>query len=420
MEILDVNVAKLNEWLQERRKIPADWGNRLRALYAKQRSLLDEMSKNSDPRIAKLAESPHLSYVAASQTLESLLAIPEIDKTKSFFGNYNSQLLYNWESLLGFYQRNSLSIADSAKNLLQLGAYDIPALHKQLNSLDKQVKETYSREQALSDSRDRSKIQYSEECSKLQIPGRRLRDELKNKLRKLPELYVELLHSLRSPSLQKLIDIYTEVTKVSHHSEVELPVINTLKAYEIPSDIEAVKDLYGPLLALDDVPEVIEVEEEKEWKIEMLGAGEASAAKAVDLPLSDRKTRNSLTIELEELEAFCNAFGHFENPPKELLDMLRACQPLIIMHEQPGTIERIAEKLDRIAYDKYTPQISAVLKQRDLLQQSLTPTVHQLTEARQQAARLMSYLDSEVQKLFPQASIKLVGEVRREIKSLNP
>mmetsp|Transcript_13414 Transcript_13414/g.25242 ORF Transcript_13414/g.25242 Transcript_13414/m.25242 type:complete len:423 (-) Transcript_13414:2281-3549(-) len=420
MEILDVNVSKMNEWLLERRQIPGDWGTRLRAVYAKQRSLLDELAKHADPRVSKLAENQQLSYVAATSTLEALLEIPELDKSKSFFGNFNDQLLYNWSSLLQFYQRNNLDIADSAKNLVQLSAYDIPALHKQLNSLDKQVKETYIREQSLNDSRDRSKQQFLEECAKLQIPGNRLRDELKNKLRKLPELYADVLIELKGARLNKLIEIYTDVTRVSHHSEVELPVIASLRAYELPSDLEAVKDLYGPLLALDDIQVAVEpVAEEQEWKIEMVGSGEAAAAKVEDLPLSDRKTRNSLIVELDELDSFCTAYGHFENPPRELLDKLKAGQSLIVMHEQTGAIERVAEKLDRIAQDKYTPQIAAVQKQRDLLHQSHGPTSQQLNEARVQASKLMAHLDSEVPKLFPTVSLKLVGEIRKEIKSLD-
>jgi hypothetical protein len=419
MEMLDVNVNKLNEWLQDRRKIPADWGSRLRAIQAKQRSLLEDMAKSPNLNIAKLAETPQVGFVQASLTLQGLLELPEIDKSKSFFGNYNDQLLYNWESLLRHYQRNNLSIADSAKGLLQISVYDIPALHKQLSSLDKQLQETHTREQALKDSRDRSKQHFAEECAKLRIPGRRIREELRSKLRKLPELYLAVLQGLNDARLLKLIEIYTEVTRASHLSEVALPCIAALQASGAPSDLEAVKDLYGPLLADEDVPEVIEVEaEEGEWKIEMVGAGEADTTETADLPLSDRKTRNALTVELDELESFCTAYGHFENPAKELLEILKEAQPLVIMHEQPGAIERVAEKLERIVHDKFTPQILGVLKQRDLLQQSLTPTSQQLHQARTQAAQLLSHLDNEVPKLFTTASIKLVGEIRKELREL--
>jgi hypothetical protein len=72
--------------------------------------------------------------------------------------------------------------------------------------------------------------------------------------------------------------------------------------------------------------------------------------------LSDRKTRNALTVELDELESFCSAYGHFENPARELLELLKEAQPLVIVHEQLGAIERVAEKLERIVHDKFSLQ----------------------------------------------------------------
>lgn len=72
----------------------------------------------------------------------------------------------------------------------------------------------------------------------------------------------------------------------------------------------------------------------------MVGAREADTT--ADLPLSDRRTRNALTVELNELESFCSAYGHFENPARELLELLKEAQPLV---NGTSSLEQLNESL---------------------------------------------------------------------------
>lgn len=91
MELLDVNVSKAAEWLQERRKVPADWGNKIKVIHLKQKQLFDALFEQHKVQSE--------GYIQVKEVIAKLMDDPEIPKNKSLLGNYQNQTLYDWTSL---------------------------------------------------------------------------------------------------------------------------------------------------------------------------------------------------------------------------------------------------------------------------------------------------------------------------------
>jgi hypothetical protein len=58
---------------------------------------------------------------------------------KNFFGQFKSQMTSEWSILCRLYEKDNLKRAEMAKRLQQTNAHDIPALKKNLKSLQKQI-----------------------------------------------------------------------------------------------------------------------------------------------------------------------------------------------------------------------------------------------------------------------------------------
>lgn len=85
-------------------------------------------------------------FLQAKNTREGLLGDGTVDKGKSLLGNFNHQVLYDWDVLVRLYEKQNLKMGDMGRTLAQLTSFEIPGLKRQLGSFDKQLKELLTRE----------------------------------------------------------------------------------------------------------------------------------------------------------------------------------------------------------------------------------------------------------------------------------
>lgn len=424
MECIDINCTRIIEWLSERKKISKDWINKIRALNARQKELIDSL-KNSDLKV-KVREDME-GFLQAQNVFEQLLQTSEAQKGKSLLGNYVSQVLYDWDRLMRMYRKDNIHLADTARYLAQIAGFEVPGLKQQLANYEKFIQDSYNRERAVLDSIENTKKNFLAQCASQGISGQDIRKELKALTRKLPEIYLAIHTALLDPRFQESIQLYKETSLKSHNCEIELPTIKSLQAFDPEVNIEELMDFYSaPFSPSND--EYIDsesagvivisgdAEEDHEWVIESIEAGE-EAAPVKDLPLADKRIRSTLINELTELAAFAESSGEYLGVAEGILTRIKDAQELIVLREQPLAIERLAQKLERINYEKLGQELKSIRSSIESTKLTAKQSRDLILQHLKISQELIQYLEPQIASLFPNISIKLVGDIVKDIKT---
>ena len=412
MELIDIKFDQVNEWLLQRKKLKNTWGQQLRGIYARQKELVQSL-KSSE--LKNCLEEESSGYLQAKSTYNKLLNSSEAEKGKTILGNWSSQVLYDWSKLVKLYEKDNLHIADCAKQLVQLGSYEIPAFKSQIKSCEKQLKDFIYREQSIKESIQKQQKLFSDNCKKHQVSGQKIRQELKAKTRELPEIYLRIFFALKEDSIKSLIALYKKVTEQNHGSSVHLRTIESLQNYQQTQELESIKDKYSPPVSLEEEVQELQVEPEGDWVIETVESGEQTQYH--ELPLESREVRAALLNELVELEGFADIQEQYQNAVKPIIGLFKDTQELILLHEQPQALERIASKLESCQTERLHNELKELKKNEEASRAYAKETHSQISHQTKIAQQLIEEIEPSISKVFPNVSIKVVGEIKRDIKN---
>jgi CDK5 regulatory subunit-associated protein 3 len=414
MELIDIKLDQVNEWLLLRKKIDKNWPKALKTIEFKQSAALTKLQENK--QFLHLIPENYLGYLQATQVLSNLLESSETDKTKSVFGNYNFECLYDWDSIVKLYEKNNLNLADCGKQLLQLGVYEIPSLKSTLQSYEKQIKELQHKDQSLSEEILKKNKAFKEKCKSYSIEGINLAYELKSTTRKIPEIYIEIVESLKSASFSDLLNCYQTVTHQNHNCSIDLPTIARLRNFVVEIDLEKVKNKYCNVMA-EETLEVLD-DKQSEWVIEMIEEGRiVEIVLDDDLPLSNRQLRTDLITELTELQSFSEVYGEHKLSAKKVLDLISSVHELVLIHEQPGYLDRLIQQFNRLTNHNLQNKLTEAQKLQETLKDTIKNTHTRIYDLLKFASKLITALEIGINKLFPNISVKIVGEIVKDIKT---
>lgn len=420
MELIDIKLEQINEWLVLRRKLDKNWSRSLKPIESRQALSISKLQE--DKTLSDLIPEGLQGFLQARTILEKLKNSEKTEKSRNLFGNYNSQLLYNWEYLQKLYEKNNLHLADCAKHLLQLGVYEIPSLKSTLQSYEKQIKDSQNKESALNEEISKKNKSFKEKCKSYNIEGLNLTYELKQTTRKIPEIYTEILSVLKSEEFTELLTTYEKMTHENHGSIVYLPTIKRLRDFNSEVDLEKIKDKYCKVIketmgeeSEDDVIEIVE-EHESEWVIEMIDEGKVIPVIDDDLPLSHKPTRSDLQTELAELEGFSEVLGSYSAPISRIFQLFSSLRELILIHEQSGYLDSIIGNLNKSLNHNLHEKLVECQKLQDNLKESIKVTHKQLCELLRFASLLIAHIETSINVLFPNISVKVIGETVKDIK----
>lgn len=415
MELLDIKLDQVNDWLVLRRKLDKNWSKSLKVLETRQGIALNKTSTNQ--KLKPLIDDQLSGYLQSKELLSLLLDHPEIDKSKTVFGNFSNEILYDWDQLTKAYEKNNLHLADCGKHLLQLSVYDIPSFKSTESSIEKQLKELQHKETALQEEINKKQKFFKEKCKNYEILGNNIPYELKQKTRKIPEIYLNIISQMDSEDFKLLISTYAKVTKSDHNSEVALPTIEKLQKFDKNIDLENLKNKYCSLIQAADT-ENYEIEEEVDWKIETIeDKNDEKAVKKADIPLEVKETRTELVNELIELQAFAENYEGPNETVKKIQNQLVELRELILIHEQPSYIERLVQDLNRCLNHNLAEKLNECQKLQQSLKSDLKETRAKISDLLKFASKLIVQLETSINKLFPTISVKIVGEVVKDIKA---
>ena len=146
---IDIRYNELLKWLVERFVIPKDWTIRLEAINVKKQEIMDELYTKDTAEFKKIQESfknvrNDMTYTDIMRLNQILLKTEEA-KNKTFFGNYNSNLIKNIVLLVNLYEKNLMHLCESSKLIVQNIGYDITNFEKTIQSNDKSSNEISSK-----------------------------------------------------------------------------------------------------------------------------------------------------------------------------------------------------------------------------------------------------------------------------------
>lgn len=152
------------------------------------------------------------------QQIVDILKMTEKD-SKNIFGSYSSQRMKDWQSVLKAYEKDSLYMGEAAQLLTRNVSYEITNVRKQITQFEKLSEEASKKSQDSSKSENILKNEYSTSCQQLGIKGDRIKAELTDKLKDLPELQSQV--AMKIPALGRAVDLYGSFSG----NKYSLPVI---------------------------------------------------------------------------------------------------------------------------------------------------------------------------------------------------
>ncbi len=116
---LTVPVGDIPLWLLERRKLPKDWGKKLRAVQTKCESTLSAIAGAKDLADVKAYLDSHQGRMQLKEweQTEKLLIASEAGKERNLFGQYSSPLIKDVRVVIGMLRKENLSLANIGKEV---------------------------------------------------------------------------------------------------------------------------------------------------------------------------------------------------------------------------------------------------------------------------------------------------------------
>lgn len=142
MTDINIDAKEVIEWLRQRRKVKETWSQTLRVLRNKSKAYLESLKKKDIPEmtplIAKLSSDKPLLYSDLQDLFNALVKSKEGEK-KTFFGGYASETIKELSAIMKLMDREFVHAAGLAYDMSQMLTFDLPAVKRQLKSLNAEI-----------------------------------------------------------------------------------------------------------------------------------------------------------------------------------------------------------------------------------------------------------------------------------------
>ncbi|XP_057669911.1 CDK5RAP3-like protein [Diorhabda carinulata] len=222
---IDINTAKLLDWLISRRHVKNDWQNNILKIREKINNAIQDMP--ADKGIIKLLSGQHINYFHCLKIIE-ILKETEAD-TKNVFGRYGSQRMKDWQDVISQYQKDNVYLAEVAQMLIRNVSFEIPSLKKQIAKLEQNQLECEKKIKDYSRIELTTQREFKTSCDQLKIEGCNIKRELLKLLKDLPEIYQTATERIKL--VEPAVELYNEFNKylsAKKSNDNVLPVLEYL------------------------------------------------------------------------------------------------------------------------------------------------------------------------------------------------
>lgn len=229
---IDVNYAKLVEWLADRNQLPADWRKRLRLIQAKAAEL-PSPDKGGDA-------DPPLDYFTARAERDHLAETAERNLLGQLKGAAGS-----WQQVVSAYEKGGVWLGEAAMTLTRNVDFEVPALRKAAARAQQQLVDLQRRREEYLHSASTAAAAYTQECRDLGIEGRNVEAELRGLGGALSEQLSAAVGGCGAAGVAEALRYYAAFTAYAHAlpdsggsgsagaAEV-LPSLRAVQAGEVP------------------------------------------------------------------------------------------------------------------------------------------------------------------------------------------
>lgn len=202
---LDINYAKLSEWLVDRKQVPSDFNRKLQAIQAKAAEAVRQLPPGFLGQFEGGEDVP-LDYFLAQAVLGKLGETAE----KTFLGSYKGAA-GEWEKIVKAYEYNLMYVAEAAQTLARNADYEIPFLKKAAAKGQQQLADLERRKGEALKSAASAAAEYRQECQQLGVDSSNVRAGLRGLTAELPALVGAAVESLQAAPVTQAVEYYTAV-----------------------------------------------------------------------------------------------------------------------------------------------------------------------------------------------------------------
>lgn len=206
---IDIQYAKIAEWLGTRKHLPTDWRKRLQALQAAASAELKHLPSEAESDAA-------ISYFKAREIRDKLAGSAD----KSLFGNLKGSA-GTWDKIVRAYEKQSLQLGEAGNTLIRNVDFEIPYFKKQAEKIQHQLADQEQKHEEYLRSAETATKEFQQECAELGIRGKNIAKELQTLQHQLPGLFQNAVADLNSPAITAAVDHYASFTAFAHSAATD-------------------------------------------------------------------------------------------------------------------------------------------------------------------------------------------------------
>ncbi|KAI8112506.1 hypothetical protein M9434_003829 [Picochlorum sp. BPE23] len=236
---IDINYAKLVEWVVDRKVVPQDWKSKLEIIQKK----AEAEAKGLPPGfLAQFtgAQEGSMNYFRCAEILNKMKETAERGMLGSLKGDAGK-----WEKIVKAYESNMIHVAEGGLIMARNVDYEIPYLRKQTARNQQQIEDLERKSAELVTSAAVSKEQFAQECERIGIPtlavlhADALDAQLLLSAEGLPRNVSEACNFIKSHEIKAVIEYYQRF--VAQQTSYE-PVLLTVLADVVNGCTDSVSD----------------------------------------------------------------------------------------------------------------------------------------------------------------------------------
>ncbi|CAI6008845.1 unnamed protein product [Closterium sp. NIES-65] len=209
---IDIAYNKFADWLVDRKRVPANWRQRVAAIQQRITKLVTTLPRHHDPWLQSLSVDD-VGYVEAKRVRDILAAARPSERT--IFGGLAGPA-GEWDAVVRTYERDSVFLGEAAQILVHNTNYDIPYWQKHRVRAQQQLEESNRKELDCRRLAAAAAKGFQQACSDLGIKGQDVRNELKGLVSQLPGIFQGVVTILSGEPVGQAVDYYRAAVAFAH------------------------------------------------------------------------------------------------------------------------------------------------------------------------------------------------------------
>jgi len=237
-EQLDVNYAKLLEWLMDRKIVDKDWNNQMIAVRTKITKALEGIPSNAE--VGVLPSASDVTYSTCKSIMKLLGKTESSEKAMFGWGGFKSQAMNDWSGVVTDYEKSGLSLCEAYQRLTRAVDFEFKSVQNGIKKYEEQLSATHKKIGDMARGATEQDAEYANQIKKLGLPKGTPQEGLQKALqeharKQVPQALDNIGKTIKSTDINGAVAFYEQF--------VAFMCSLSLTAAAPPSDISVPKML---------------------------------------------------------------------------------------------------------------------------------------------------------------------------------